>query len=248
MPISLGGVPEPTSKDEPVGPVEGTPKNEEAAKEGMADGGLMGGKVEEPPRKPPERRWRKCHQIIILHNHHSMMTGLKNAMSWKSGSLSPVEDPACRSSTSLISTSETGAASATPEDWRLSLDAVGTKSGTLSPKTASIVKPLPGFISSSGGGVPLLTPRAPPAAPCGGRRGPRPDRGEDDMNGAACVQPQGAKDRKTKSHTTFVSVTLFLSISCDPKSDGLNKSGATRAGFMEKLGASIDKMAIQNKK
>ena len=55
MPISLGGVPEPTSKDEPVGPVEGTPKNEEAAKEGMADGGLMGGKVEEPPRKPPER-------------------------------------------------------------------------------------------------------------------------------------------------------------------------------------------------
>lgn len=78
-----------------------------------------------------------------------------------------------------MSTSDTAGASVGP--LRASFDAVGTNKGTLSPRTASIVSPLPGFISSKGGGVPLLLCELPPLLlPASGRRGPRFVRGDED--------------------------------------------------------------------
>lgn len=134
----LGGVLEPEAKGDESRP-EGTPKKEEAANDGMADGGFNAGK--EPPRKPPD-------------------------------------EPACRSSTSqlLISTSATAGAIIALE--RATFEAVGTKSGTLSPNTASIVNPFPGFISSKGGGGVLLLLLL-LLLPASGRRDPRFVRGDD---------------------------------------------------------------------
>jgi len=49
----LGGVFDPDTKGEESRPDDGIPKKEDAANDGIADGGFSAGNEAEPPRKPP---------------------------------------------------------------------------------------------------------------------------------------------------------------------------------------------------
>ena len=69
MATSLGGVtdPAPNIEGEEEAEEDDTPKKEEAAKDGIAEGGFNAGKVEEFPRKLPEKG-----AMVRIGSHGSM--------------------------------------------------------------------------------------------------------------------------------------------------------------------------------